>query len=64
MYQERKQVESNATVDKNKWIRCVYCGHKLGRVIRHEGKKNCLVEIKCHSCKTINLCAISNIKEA
>lgn len=58
--QDRKQ-ENKARVDKNKWIRCVGCGHKLGKVIEHEGKEICLVEIKCHSCKTVNLCAISNI---
>ena len=54
-----KQSENKAIVDKNNWIRCVNCGHKLGKVVKYEEKKGCLVEIKCHSCKTINICYIS-----
>lgn len=40
---------------KDKWIRCSGCGHKLGRILK-DG--NCQIEIKCHSCKTINTCNI------
>ena len=43
---------------KDNWLRCVNCGHKLGKIIRAEEGKGSLVEIKCHSCKTINLCNI------
>lgn len=56
---ETKQSGNKAIIDKNAWIRCVGCGHKLGKVIKYEKQKGCLIEIKCHSCKTINLCYIS-----
>lgn len=58
MYPERRRTGNKAIIDKDNWIRCVWCGHKLGRIIRHSKEKNCLVEIKCHSCKTINICSI------
>lgn len=45
-----------ANVDEKNWIKCGKCGHKLGRVI---GAGYCdpapIVEIKCHSCKEINI---------
>jgi phage FluMu protein Com len=52
------QARNKATVDKHNWVRCVTCGHKLGKIVKYE-EKGCLIEIKCHSCKTINLCYIS-----
>lgn len=59
MCQEIRRTGNKAIVDKDNWIRCVYCKHKLGKIVKYEEKKGCLVEIKCHSCKTINLCYIS-----
>ena len=44
-------------VDENKWIRCGHCGHKLGRITVGDTSDTGLrigIEIKCHSCKTIN----------
>jgi len=43
---------------KDNWLRCVTCGHKLGKILRAEEGEGSLIEIKCHSCKTINLCNI------
>lgn len=47
---------ATARLDKDNWFRCVICGHKLGKAV---GKWQYIkampaVEIKCHSCKTIN----------
>ena len=35
------------------WVVCCECGHKLGRAIGSQLPKG--LEIKCHSCKTINV---------
>lgn len=44
------------------WIRCKGCGHKLMRVITAKGTETEVrLEIKCHSCKTLN--TINFIKE-
>lgn len=51
-----------AMVEKDRWIRCVYCGHKLGKALAHNNKGDCLIEIKCHSCKTINVCLVNKYK--
>ena len=47
---------NKAKICSDNWIRCVYCNHKLGKVIHNNTVGDCIVEIKCHSCKTINLC--------
>lgn len=41
--------------DKDNWIRCGACGHKLGK-LKSAGHYSTpvLVEIKCHSCKALN----------
>ena len=36
---------------RDRWVRCAGCGHKLFRAIK---LGNSYMEIKCHSCKTIN----------
>lgn len=59
MYNRRNNV---ASIGKDTWIRCVCCGHKLGKSIVHSDRNDCIVEIKCHSCKTINICMVN--KEA
>lgn len=42
-----------ALLKDNEWIVCGKCGHKLGRKI---GEKSPIgIEIKCHSCKTLNV---------
>ena len=42
--------------DKDHWIRCGACGHKLGKLISSGTNKiPTVVEIKCHSCKTLNI---------
>lgn len=46
-------------VDADRWIRCSFCGHKLGKVLVNTNHNDCLVEIKCHSCKTINRCHVN-----
>ena len=42
----------NALLD-GEWIVCCECGHKLGRKVGDRLPTG--IEIKCHSCKTINL---------
>lgn len=45
----------NIFTDKDNWIRCGACGHKLGKLksIGHSSVPT-LLEIKCHSCKALN----------
>lgn len=42
----------NAMLD-GEWIVCANCGHKLGRKVGEKSPTG--IEIKCHSCKAINL---------
>ena len=42
----------NAVLD-GEWIVCANCGHKLGRKVGEKSPTG--IEIKCHSCKAINL---------
>ena len=52
-----------ARIDENKWCRCGKCGHKLFKTdINDLSDKNVgmaadvlKIEIKCHSCKVINV---------
>ena len=44
------------TIDKEGWIRCGECGHKLFRLVDEDSSFK--VETKCHSCKTINTISI------
>lgn len=44
---------------KDVWVRCKGCGHKLFKAsnivfINSNIKDTPMIEIKCHSCKTIN----------
>ncbi len=50
---------NNVLVSTDRWIRCGRCGHKLGKVLKNTNKNDCLVEIKCHSCKAINSCLVN-----
>ena len=38
---------------EGEWVVCFHCGHKLGKVVGAELPSG--IEIKCHSCKSINL---------
>lgn len=45
----------------DEWVRCTKCGHKLFRYIYRKDenqKKDNVIEIKCHSCKTLNEVAL------
>ena len=46
----------NAKID-NEWIRCWKCGHKLGKRLGDWNERNSfpLIEVKCNSCKSLNL---------
>lgn len=44
----------NARIN-NEWIRCANCGHKLGRIVSGYKHGNIVLEIKCSSCKTLNV---------
>lgn len=45
------------------WILCAKCGHKLARVIDYKSSiipnsslgSRAIIEIKCHSCKALNI---------
>lgn len=51
-----KAIRSN-----DEWVRCKKCGHKLFRIINPE--YNAVVEIKCHSCKELNVVRIEKADE-
>lgn len=40
---------------KDEWVRCECCGHKLMKVVDLCDTCGGKLEIKCHSCKSINL---------
>lgn len=48
--------------NNERWIRCTGCGHKLGRIIKAPTREEGLIEMKCHSCKTINIYKIKEDK--
>lgn len=50
-----------ATIDKNDWVRCGNCGHKLMRMV-YAGKGEVIAETKCHSCKEQNIIHIMPTK--
>lgn len=52
-------------IDKDKWIRCRKCGHKLGKAVGKWNKHNSFpaIEIKCHSCKELNYIMIGGRNE-
>lgn len=46
----------SARMDEMNWIRCRKCGHKLMRILNNpSAPQEAVFEMKCHSCKTINL---------
>jgi phage FluMu protein Com len=47
------------------WIRCGKCNHKLGRMkgVWPEMQAMPAIEIKCHSCKTLNYILIGGQKK-
>lgn len=52
----------NARIDEQSWLRCGKCSHKLGKLeksdnvnVRIGSDTNIRIEIKCHSCKAINI---------
>lgn len=42
-------------IDESKWIRCGKCGHKLGRIVKGHVGMLPMIEIKCHSCRELNM---------
>lgn len=54
---------NKAKIGTDNWIRCVYCGHKLGKLVHSGTQGDCIVEIKCHSCKTVNLCYLNKSED-
>lgn len=54
-------MKKTVRIDKDNWARCGECGHKLFRLNpQHDkGKYYAMhvlgIEIKCHSCKSINV---------
>ena len=43
-------------VEKDEWVRCGACGHKLFKLTdeKYKSKREEVLEIKCHSCKVLN----------
>ena len=57
---------ATARID-GEWFRCGRCGHKLARKVGNfpQGRHMMpAVEIKCHSCKTINYLMIGVVSES
>lgn len=56
-----QRYQSMTTADG--WILCAKCGHKLARVIGDKSSitpnsslcSQAIIEIKCHSCKALNI---------
>ena len=46
---------------KDKWVVCGKCGHKLGRITGKTLPTG--IEIKCNSCKQLNIVSNSNTKK-
>ena len=46
------------------WFKCAQCGHKLGRMVGvwHSQQAMPAIEVKCHSCKTINYLLVGGQK--
>ncbi len=58
---------ATARIDKDNWFRCSQCGHKLGRIAGawdKDKKAFPAIEIKCHSCKTVNYLLVGGQVEA
>lgn len=52
---------------EDRWFRCAKCGHKLGRAAGNwdDGRRFFpAIEIKCHSCKSINYLNVGMRSEA
>ena len=46
----------------SKWVCCGHCGHKLAKIIGNIPKDE-QFEIKCSSCKQLNIIQVANEKE-
>ena len=46
-------IETKKAMLNDSWVVCYKCGHKLGKMVGDELPTG--IEIKCHSCKTLNL---------
>lgn len=48
---------TKAKIDTEGWCRCGKCGHKLFRLVEemYPSMEIPLIEIKCHSCKAVNV---------
>lgn len=55
---------ATARRDKEGWIRCERCGHKLAKVVGVWEGRNAFpaLETKCHSCGTLNYIYIGGQK--
>lgn len=41
--------------ESGEWVRCGKCGRKLFKIEKNSCLDNLEIEIKCHSCKEINV---------
>lgn len=56
-----------ARLSNDGWFRCAKCGHKLGRTVGAWDDSRRFfpaIEIKCHSCKSINYLNVGMRSEA
>lgn len=55
----------NARIDEQSWLRCGKCSHKLGKLEKSdaESSTNIRIEIKCHSCKAINIIDFTSLEK-
>lgn len=49
-------MQYKALITKDGWILCAKCGHKLAKEVANSiDKSNCEIELKCNSCKALNV---------
>ena len=46
-------IYAKSRIDEKGWLRCGKCSHTLGKIMKYG---DMMIEIKCHSCKTLNVC--------
>lgn len=51
-----------ARIDEKSWLRCGKCSHKLGKLAK-DSLANIRIEIKCHSCKAINVIDFTSLEK-
>ena len=56
---------ATARIDEDRWVRCPFCRHKLGRVCGEWSEYNSFpaLEVKCGSCKKLSYIMVGNTRK-